>query len=84
MHLEKEKLQVGPALASSFEFSRPRQPSLECLNCSPPRQWLFLEQTTGGHVASTSTFISSFLPRVKPDHRVTKEERGLSASLETR
>lgn len=35
-------------------------------------------------MASTSTLIGLFLPRVKLDHRVTKEERGPSASLETR
>lgn len=75
---------MGPAFLSSFEFSRPRQLSPECLKCSPPKQWLFLEQTAGGRVASTSTLIGSFLPRVKPDHRVTKEERGPSASPETR
>lgn len=44
-----------------------------------------LEQIAGGaHVASTSAFMGSFLPRVKLDHKVTKEEKAPSASLEIR
>lgn len=35
-------------------------------------------------MASASIIIGSFLPRVKLDHKVTKEERGPSASPEIR
>lgn len=44
-----------------------------------------LEQVPGGaHVAFTSAFMGSFLPRVKLDHKVTKEEKAPLASLEIR
>lgn len=35
-------------------------------------------------MASTFALMGSFLPRVKLDHKVTKEEKALLASLEIR
>ena len=67
---------------SSADSSDPYQ----CVTISGHQDSLpLLEQVLGGaHVVSTSAFMGSFLPRVKLDHKVTKEEKDPSAYIEIR